>query len=209
AQHDDNGSPAAIDGAHPGLGVDGIESASPKLADDGSTNSGKLDHHASADPDINDNHPADNWLHTLAQPDDGRHPADPPVDVSELPNVKFANNDSAHPGTVVPHDSPTLTTLPSDASGTHGPAAPNLNVPGTVMSDAASDQFVFEKGHDKVADVKPDMIETDHAVADIRHLLHTAHDANAVGALDPNHTTAPQDMTKVQLLHHHGDFHFA
>jgi hypothetical protein len=77
------------------------------------------------------------------------------------------------------------------------------------MSDAASDQFVFEKGHDKVADVKPDMIETDHAVADIRHLLQTAHDANAVGALDPNHTTAPQDMTKVQLPHHHGDFHFA
>src|SRR5262249_42639902 len=41
------------------------------------------------------------------------------------------------------------------------------------------------------------------------HLLHTAHDANALGALDPNHTTAPQDMTKVQLPHHHGDFHFA
>ena len=74
------------------------------------------------------------------------------------------------------------------------------------MSEAASDQFVFEKGHDKVADVKP--VETDHAVADIRHLLHTAHDANAVGALDPNHTTAPQDMTKVQP-HHQGDFHFA
>src|SRR5215813_3555600 len=36
-----------------------------------------------------------------------------------------------------------------------------------------------------------------------------AHDANAVCALDPNHTTAPQDMTKVQLPHHHGDFHFA
>jgi transcriptional regulator with XRE-family HTH domain len=238
AQHDDNGSPAVTDGAGQ---VDGIESASPKLADDGSTNSGKLDHHASADPDINDQHPADNSLHTLAQPDDGPHPADPPVDVSELPNFKFANNgsghldigpdgahtahsqadvdqsdsfkfannDSAHPGTVVPHDSPTLTTLPSDSSGTHGPAAPNLNVPGTVMSDAASDQFVFEKGHDKVADVKPDMIETDHAVAEIRHLLHTAHDANAVGALDPNHTTAPHDMTKVQLPYHHGDFHFA
>jgi hypothetical protein len=229
------------DGAHPGRGqVDGIESASPKLADDGS-NSGKLDHHASADPDIIDQHPADNSLHTLAQPDDGPHPADPPVDVSELPNFKFANNgsghldigpdgahtarsqadvdqsdsfkfannDSAHPGTVGPHDSFTLTTLTSDSSGTHGPAAPNLNVPGTVMSDAASDQFIFEKGQGKVADVKPDMIETDHAAADIRHLLHTADDANAVGALDPNHTTAPQDMTKVQLPHHHGDFHFA
>src|SRR5215469_3224081 len=242
AQHDDNGSPAVTDGAHPGRGqVDGIESASPKLADDGSTNSGKLDHHASADPDINDQHPADNSLHTLAQPDDGPHPADPPVDVGELPNFKFANNgsghpdigpdgahtahsqadvdqsdsfkfansDSAHPGTVVPHDSNTLTTLSSDSSGTHRPAAPNLNVPGTVMSDAASDQFAFEKGHDNVVDVKPDLIETDHAVADIQHLLHTAHDANAVGALDPNHTTAPHDMTKVQLPYHHGDFHFA
>jgi hypothetical protein len=33
--------------------------------------------------------------------------------------------------------------------------------------------------------------------------------ANAVGALDPNHTTASQDVTKVQLPHHDGDFHFA
>src|SRR5262244_2940952 len=64
AQHDDNGSPAVTDGAHLGSGqVDGIESASPKLADDGTTNSGN----ASADPDINDQHPADNSLHTLAQ----------------------------------------------------------------------------------------------------------------------------------------------
>ena len=239
AQHADNGSPTVTDGARVGRGqVDGIQLASPKFADDGSTNSGKLDHHASADPDINDQHPADNSLHTLAQPDDGPRPADPRVDVSELPNFKFANsgsghpdigpdgaytahsqadvdqsdsfqfanNDSAHPGTVVPHDSPTLTTLSTDSSGTHGPAAPIL---GAVMSDAASDQFVFEKGHDKVADVKPDMIETDHAVDDIRHLLHPAHDTNAASMLDPNHATAPQDMTKVQLPYHHGDFHFA
>src|SRR5262249_22653621 len=92
AQHDDKGSPAVTDGAHLGGQVNGIESASPKLADDGSTNSGN----ASADPDINDQHPADNSLHTLAQPDDGPHPADPPVDVSELPNFKFANNGSGH-----------------------------------------------------------------------------------------------------------------
>src|SRR6516165_3599455 len=70
AQHD-NGSPAVTDGAHLGGQVDGIESASPKLADDGSTNSGS----ASADPDINDQHPADNSLHTLAQPDDNGSPA--------------------------------------------------------------------------------------------------------------------------------------
>src|SRR5262249_4347786 len=62
AHHDDKGSPAVTDGAHLGGQVNGIESASPKLADDGSTNSGN----ASADPDINDQHPADNSLHTLA-----------------------------------------------------------------------------------------------------------------------------------------------
>ena len=119
------------------------------------------------------------------------HPAHPHSDVNQLASFKFADEGSADSGHLA------------------HPHFDNAKVPGTVMSDAASDQFVFEKGHDKVADVKPDMIETDHAVADIRHLLHTAHDANAVGALDPNHTTAPQDMTKVQLPHHHGDFDFA
>jgi transcriptional regulator with XRE-family HTH domain len=54
-------------------------------------------------------------------------------------------------------------------------------------------------GNDKL-----DMIETDRTVtADIQHLLHTAHDANAVSALDP--TTAPQETTKA----HHADLHFA
>jgi len=80
---------------------------------------------------------------------------------------------------------------------------------GTVMSDAASDKFIFGKGfdHDTIADYKPDMTEIDHAVpAAIQHLLDTAHDTNAVSALDPNHATAPQDMT-VQLPHHQGDFH--
>jgi hypothetical protein len=117
------------------------------------------------------------------------HPAHPHSD--QLASFKFADEGSADSGRLA------------------HPHFDNAKVPGTVMSGAASDQFVFEKGHDKVADVKPDMIETDHAVADIQHLLHTAHDANAVGALDPNHTTAPQDMTKVQLPHYHGDFHFA
>src|SRR5262245_4380308 len=184
-----------------------------------------LDHHAVDDPETNspsnsNNHPlqqpADNSLHTPAQHDhngspavtDGAHLGRGQVDGIESASPKLADDGSTNSGKV-PHDPPAPTALLSDSSGTHGPAAPNLNVPGTVMSDAASDQFVFEKGHDKVADVKPDMIETDHAVADIRHLLDTAHDANAVGALDPNHTTAPQDMTKVQLPDHHGDFHFA
>jgi transcriptional regulator with XRE-family HTH domain len=124
-------------------------------------------------------------------PEHPEHPAHPHSDVNQLASLKFADEGSAHSGHLA------------------HPHFDNAKVPGTVMSDAASDQFVFEKGDDKVADVKPDKIETDHAVADIRHLLHTAHDANAVGALDPNHTTAPQDMTKVQWPHHHGDFHFA
>jgi hypothetical protein len=52
------------------------------------------------------------------------------------------------------------------------------------------------------------MTEIDHTVpAAIQHLLDTAHDTNAVSALEPNHATAPQDMTKVQLPHHQGDFH--
>jgi transcriptional regulator with XRE-family HTH domain len=51
-------------------------------------------------------------------------------------------------------------------------------------------------GNDKL-----DRIETDQTVtADIRHLLHTAHDANAVSALDA--TIAPQETTKA---HHHAD----
>ena len=118
------------------------------------------------------------------------HPAHPHSDVNQFASFKFADEGSADSGHLA------------------HPHFDNAKVPGTVINDAASDQFVFEKGHDKVAHVKPDMIETEHAVADIGHLLHSAHDANAVGALNPNHGTAPQDMTKVQLPHHDGDFHF-
>jgi hypothetical protein len=241
-------------------------------------------HHPIADPEINlasiapnqpAEHPADNLPDIPAQPDDGPHPADPPVDVSKLPSFKFAdngsgrpdtgpdgnhtadpevdrnqlkfaddgsghpgtgpdgvhaahgqadgnqsdsfkfaNNDSAHPG-MIPNDPPALTALSSDSSGTHGPAAPDLakplDVSGTAMS-AAPDQFVFadKAGHGPGADHKPDMTEIDHTVApDLQQLLDTAHDTNAVGTLDPNHATGPQDMTKVQLPHHQGDFHFA
>jgi hypothetical protein len=155
--------------------------------DDGSAHPG---HATGKDKDISVQPSADPKIGDIAT-EHPEHPAHPHSDVNQLASFKFADEGSADSGHLA------------------HPHFDNAKVPGTVMSDAASDQFVFEKGHDKVADVKPDMIETDHAVADIRHLLHTAHDANAVGALDPNHTTAPQDMTKVQLPHHHGDFHFA
>ena len=155
--------------------------------DDGSAHPG---HVTGKDKDISVQPSADPKIGDIAK-EHPEHPAHPHSDVNQLASFKFADEGSADSGHLA------------------HPHFDNAKVPGTVMSDAASDQFVFEKGHDKVADVKPDMIETDHAVADIRHLLHTAHDANAVGALDPNHTTAPQDMTKVQLPHHHGDFDFA
>jgi transcriptional regulator with XRE-family HTH domain len=185
-----------------------------------------IDHHTVTDPEINDitkehpEHPAHSYSDNLKFVDDGgsahpghatgkdkdisvqpsadpkigdiakehpEHPVHPHSDVNQLARFKFADEGSI--------DSRQLAHSDFD----------NAKAPGT-MSDAASDQFVFKKGHDKVADVKPDMIETDHGVAEIRHLLDTAQDANAVGALDPNHTTAPQDMTKVQLPHHHDDF---
>jgi len=155
--------------------------------DDGSAHPG---HATGKDKDISVQPSADSKIGDIAK-EHPEHPAHPHSDVNQLASFKFADEGSADSGHLA------------------HPHFDNAKVPGTVMSNAASDQFVFEKGHDKVADVKPDMIETDHVVADIRHLLHTAHDANAAGALDPNHTTAPQDMTKVQLPHHHGDFHFA
>src|SRR5215468_6066421 len=99
AQHHDHGSPAVTDGAHLGSGqVDGIESASPKLADDSSTNSGN----ASADPHINDPHPADNSLHTLAQHDDNGSPAVTDgagqVDGIESASPKLADDSSTNSG---------------------------------------------------------------------------------------------------------------
>jgi hypothetical protein len=230
AQLDDNGLLAVTDGAHPTHPhFDVNQVASFKFADDGTGPPGHAigkdtsvqsspagnDHHAIGDPEIdlasiakNDlpQHPADKPAQLddngLLDVTDGAHPAHPHSDVNQLDNFKFADNGSAHPDTV-PYDPPALAT-PSPAN--------SAKVPGTVMSDAASDQFIFGKGfvHNTVSDVKPDMIETDHnVIADIQHLLHTAHDTNVVSALDPNHTTAPQDMTKVQLPHHYGDFHFA
>jgi hypothetical protein len=223
ARLDDTGVHTVTDGAHrshPHFDV--TQLASFKVADDGSTHPIQQSTPADDDrhaPEINS---ASNAKNHLLQLDDdgtmtgGAHPAHPHSDVTQLANFKFADNGSAHPGTVVPHDSPILTALLSDSNGTHEPAAPDLaktfSVPGTVMSDGASDKFIFAEnvGHDMVGGHKPDMTELDHtAPAHIQHLLDAAHDTNAVSTLDPNHATAPQDMTTVQLPHHHGDFHFA
>src|SRR5262249_14615774 len=119
AQDDDNGSPAATDGTHTGRGqVDVSESASPNFADNGNPQSAHASgedpsvpsppasngHHPIANPEINlasigpnqpPEHSADNLSPAPAQPDHGPHPADP-VDVSEAPSFKFADNGSDH-----------------------------------------------------------------------------------------------------------------
>src|SRR5262249_38377382 len=123
--------------------------------DDGSAHPG---HATGKDKDISVQPSADPKIGDIAK-EQPEHPAHPHSDVNQLASFKFADEGSA------------------DSGHPAHPHFDNAKVPGTVMSDAASDQFVFEKGHDKVADVNLDMIETDHAVADIRHLLHTAHDA--------------------------------
>jgi len=123
-----------------------------------------------------------------AQHNDNSSPAVVDQDHPAHPHDKFkfaddADDDSAHPGNAKGKDKA------ADA----------------VMSDAASDQFIFGRGGHKKVEDTPDRIETDHTViADIQDALQTAPDTNAVNALDANHTTAAQDMTKVP--HHHGDF---
>src|SRR5262249_1646408 len=136
---------------------------------------------------------------------DGAHPAHDQVDGSQSDSFKFADGGD-HPGTIT--NDPTAVTAPSsDPSGTHGPAAPTLantlGAPDAGVS-AAPDQFVFadNAGHGPGADHKTDMTEIDHPVsAEIQQVLDTAHETNAVSALDPNHATASQDMTKVQPHH--------
>jgi LuxR family quorum sensing-dependent transcriptional regulator len=185
-----------------------------------------LDHHASANPHINDiaedhlsQHLTDNVPHGRAQHGDngspamtdGDHPAHPHFD-----NIKFADDDSAHPS----NDPPGLPALLSDLSGDHGPAAAALaktfGPPGLTMSNDLSgdhgpaapalaktfdvhpaidgDQFIFGKSFDHA---KPDVHEIDHAtIAEIQDLLEIAHDSNAASPLEPHHAMAPQDVIK-------------
>src|SRR5262249_23835354 len=159
----------------------------------------------------NDSHPG------KASHDDDSHPGKASHDDDDSHPGKAASLDNdSHPGKASHDDDSHPGKASHDLSAEHPPQPPQPS-PGhatgkdTVMSDAASDQFIFGKGHDTIADHKPDMTEIDHTVPAIQHLLDTAHDTNTntVSALDPNHATAPQDMTKVQLSHQHGDFHFA
>src|SRR6516225_1318778 len=101
--HSDNFKFADDDGsAHPGHATGKDASVQSTPADNG--------YQANADPEIdfasNAEHSADNSLHTPAQHDesgspvvsDGAHPADQ-VDGKQSDSFKFADNDSAHPGT--------------------------------------------------------------------------------------------------------------
>jgi hypothetical protein len=243
AQHDDNGSSAVTDGAHPAHPhSDANQPANPQFADDGSDHPGPMPHdpppptalsndlgedhpaspvkpnsddHASADPGTSDiaqdhllQHAADNSPHGPAQPDNNGLLGGPDD------SFKFADDDSAHPGPVA-HDPSALAA--NDLSGNHEPAAPaaaqTVNAPGTVVSDAAAehigpDQFIFGQDfHNTIADLKPDMTELDPTtIAEIEQFQDIAHDANAVGTLDPHHAMAPQDAPLPQPP---GEFHFA
>src|SRR5262245_37253537 len=102
--------------------------------DDGSAHPG---HATGKDKDISVQPSADPKIGDIAK-EHPEHPAHPHSDVNQLASFKFADEGSADSGHLA------------------HPHFDNAKVPGTVMSDAASDQFVFEKGHDKVADVKLD-----------------------------------------------------
>src|SRR5262249_57512001 len=114
--------------AHPP--VDVKQSPNFTFADDGSPHSAyatgdgisvqwtpaDTGHHSDVNPEIN--------LASIPQTaTDGAHPADLPVDVSQLVSFKFADDGGAHPGTI-PNDPTALTALSSGLSGTNGPAPP-------------------------------------------------------------------------------------
>src|SRR5262249_8855733 len=139
AQHDDDGSPAETDGAHPGRGrVDGIESASPKFADDGGTNSGKVPHDPpglTAPPNElsrdDSCHAAPTAPGKLAR----TVPASPPFAEAGGPNSGKA-----------PHDSPDVTAHANDVSG---PAAADGAHPARGRADgseSASPKFADDGG---------------------------------------------------------------
>jgi len=213
AQHADNGSPAVTDGAHTAPQVDGIESASPKFADDGSTHPGAGPDGAHTAHTQVDGKQSDSFKFaddSSGPPDtgpDAAHTAHPQVDVDQLPSFNFAG------GGTVPSDAPALTAQSSDSSGAHGPAAPALakpsDIPGPVMS-AAPDQFVFADKAGPVADHKPDITDIDHPVpADIQQVLDTAHETNAVSPPDPGHANALPETANAQAQYHADAFHFA
>src|SRR5215467_12785054 len=107
--------------------------------DDGSAHPG---HATGKDKDISVQPSADPKIGDIAK-EHPVHPAHPHSDVNQLASFWFADEGSADSGHLA------------------HPHFDNAKVPGAAMRDAASVQFVFGKGHDKVADVKSDMIETD------------------------------------------------
>jgi hypothetical protein len=155
------------------------KSSVAKIKDDttGKDKSADNDHHASADLESSNSAVNDGGLLpvTDAQPD----------------NFKFA--DEGNPGKAS-HDLHAKEIGDNTKAVKDHPAHPH------------SENFKFKFADDAhPGNDKLDMIETDRTVtADIQLLLHTAQDANAVNAADPN--PAAQDMTKVQP-HHHADLH--
>src|SRR5262249_22899531 len=97
-------------GAHTAHGQpDGSESASPKFADDGGTNSGKVPHDppglAALSSDVSGDDPGH-----------GAHPGHGQADGSESASPKFADDGGTDSGRLA-HDPAALTALPSAGSG--------------------------------------------------------------------------------------------
>src|SRR5262249_42587898 len=184
AQDDDDGSPAVTDGAHPGHGqADRSESASPKFADDGGTNSGKVSHEP----------PALTALSNEVSGDDPAHGAHTPhgqADRSEPASPKSADDGDAHPGKVS-HEPPALTALPNEVSGDDS-AQDRKSLEGeTEGSDAASPKVAEDGGHNagKVPDDPPGLTALASEVSgdDPAHGAHTAH-----GQADGSDSASPK-----------------
>src|SRR5262249_61644927 len=98
AQHDDNGSPAAADGAHPGRGQgDRSEPASPKFADGGSAPSA----HAPSEDTPVQSAPANNGHHWGTDPEfkSASIPQNQPPEraADNLPQGRAQHNDDRSP----------------------------------------------------------------------------------------------------------------
>jgi hypothetical protein len=209
-QHDDDGSPAATDGVHPGRGQgDRGESASPKFDDDGGNHSAHATgegsppadhgHHANADAEINPpQHPAGNSLHAHAQHDDndspaataGAHPVHGQADRSDSASPKFADDGDAHPGKVS-HEPPALTALSNDVSEDDSAHGAHTAHGQADRSEAAGPKFA-DDGSNNSGKAPHDpsaltALSNDVSADDSAHGAHTAH-----GQADRSESAGPK-----------------
>jgi hypothetical protein len=137
-----------------------------------------VEHDAAVDPGIKFaslpkdqllQHPTDELIHIPAQPDHGADPVHSDVDGKQSANVEFADDSNARSGTG-PSDAPTLTALPSDSRGSHGPATP---------SHARDEDTSADNGHPPIGDPKTNVASNAEHNGD--------NGSGAIGRADPAH----------------------